>query len=202
MNAKRQKLDQEDIAIIDLIEDTQTEGFNLEAGQTWIYPTNYSLRDYQYNIIQEALLKNTLVSLPTGLGKTFIAAVVMYNFYRWYPTGKIIFMAPTRPLVKQQVDACYNIMAIPKEVTAELTGTKAQESRKEIWNKKRVFFITPQVLQNDLSILSELGLEIKCLVIDEAHKAKGNHAYCEVIRKLKVLNKFFRVLALSATPGD
>lgn len=31
-------------------------------------------------------------------------------------------MAPTRPLVKQQIDACYNIMAIPKEATAELTG--------------------------------------------------------------------------------
>lgn len=46
----------------------------------------------------------------------------MYNFYRWYPTGKIIFMAPTRPLVKQQIDACYNIMAIPKDTTAELTG--------------------------------------------------------------------------------
>lgn len=73
-------------------------------------------------MIQEALLKNTLVSLPTGLGKTFIAAVVMYNFYRWYPHGKIIFMAPTKPLVKQQVEACYNIMAIPPDVTAELTG--------------------------------------------------------------------------------
>lgn len=31
-------------------------------------------------------------------------------------------MAPTRPLVKQQVDACYDIMAIPKKTTAELTG--------------------------------------------------------------------------------
>ena len=62
------------------------------------------------------------ISLPTGLGKTFIAAVVMYNFYRWYPFGKIIFMAPTRPLVKQQEDACFNITAIPKDVTVELTG--------------------------------------------------------------------------------
>lgn len=62
------------------------------------------------------------VSLPTGLGKTFIAAVLMYNFYRWYPTSKIIFMAPTKPLVKQQLDACYDVMAIPKIVTAEFTG--------------------------------------------------------------------------------
>jgi len=48
-----------------------------------------------------------LVSLPTGLGKTLIAAVVMYNYYRWFPTGKVIFMAPTLPLVTQQVRVSY-----------------------------------------------------------------------------------------------
>jgi len=57
-----------------------------------------------------------------GLGKTFIAAVVMYNFYRWFPQGKVIFMAPTKPLVHQQIDSCYRVMGIPKDVTAELTG--------------------------------------------------------------------------------
>ncbi|XP_044263685.1 Fanconi anemia group M protein [Tribolium madens] len=185
-----------------LCQDPDTKGFDLQAGQSWIYPTNLPVRDYQYNITQQALHKNTLVSLPTGLGKTFIAAVVMYNFHRWYPYDKVIFMAPTRPLVKQQMDACYNIMAIPEDVTAELTGTKIQKSRPEIWQNKRVFFITPQVLQNDLSIIVELGGKIKCLVFDEAHRAKGNHAYCEIIRKLTEKNKLFRVLALSATPGN
>jgi ERCC4-related helicase len=57
-----------------------------------------------------------------GLGKTFIAAVVMYNFYRWFPQGKVIFMAPTKPLVHQQIDSCYKVMGIPREDTAELTG--------------------------------------------------------------------------------
>lgn len=46
----------------------------------------------------------------------------MYNFYRWYPMGKIIFMAPTRPLVAQQIEACHSIMAIPREMTFEMTG--------------------------------------------------------------------------------
>ncbi|XP_066258495.1 Fanconi anemia group M protein [Euwallacea similis] len=182
--------------------DTETEGFDLQSGETWFYPTNYPIRDYQYNIIQEALFKNTLVSLPTGLGKTFIAAVVMYNFYRWYPGGKVIFMAPTRPLVRQQIEACYNIMAIPENVTAKLTGTRPSASRSNMWLSKRVFFVTPHVLQNDLETVTQLGGKIKCLVFDEAHKARGNHAYCQVIRKLTSSNhKYFRVLALSATPG-
>ena len=97
-------------------------GFDLEAGNVWIYPTNYPVRNYQYDIVEKALYKNTLVTLPTGLGKTFIAAVVMYNFYRWYPQGKVIFMAPTKPLVAQQIEACFNIMGIPQSDTAEMTG--------------------------------------------------------------------------------
>ena len=46
---------------------------------------NIDFRSYQHDIVKSCLFENTLVCLPTGLGKTFIAAVVMYNFYRWYP---------------------------------------------------------------------------------------------------------------------
>jgi ERCC4-related helicase len=40
-------------------------------------------REYQLAIVRRALFENTMVSLPTGLGKTFIAAVVMANYFRW-----------------------------------------------------------------------------------------------------------------------
>ena len=76
----------------------------------WIYPVNREVRKYQMTIAKNALLHNTLVVLPTGLGKTLIAAVVMYNYYRWFPHGKVVFMAPTKPLVAQQIEACHGIM--------------------------------------------------------------------------------------------
>ena len=50
----------------------------LEA-KHWIYPINRPKRDYQFNIVKHCLFENTLVALPTGLGKTFIAGVVMLN---------------------------------------------------------------------------------------------------------------------------
>jgi ATP-dependent DNA helicase MPH1 len=50
----------------------------LEA-KHWIYPLNQPKRDYQFNIVRHCLFDNTLVALPTGLGKTFIAGVVMLN---------------------------------------------------------------------------------------------------------------------------
>ncbi|XP_069064819.1 Fanconi anemia group M protein isoform X2 [Pleurodeles waltl] len=177
-------------------------GFDLAAGSVWIYPTNMPIRDYQFNIAQSALLQNTLVCLPTGLGKTFIAAVVMYNFYRWYPSGKIVFMAPTKPLVAQQIEACYCVMGIPQEHMAEMTGTTQAINRKEIWQTRKVFFLTPQVMVNDLTRGACPAAHVKCLVIDEAHKALGNHAYCQVVRELSNYTNQFRILALSATPGS
>ncbi|KAG7201536.1 hypothetical protein KM043_004287 [Ampulex compressa] len=172
------------------------------AGTTWIYPENYPLREYQFEIVQTALYNNTLICLPTGLGKTFIAAVLMYNFWRWYPRGKIIFLAPTKPLVAQQIDACHNIMGIPSKETVELTGAIPQKQRENAWSSKRVVFATPQVFHNDLDkniVPSEL---VKCVVIDEAHRALGKHSYCECIKILCTKNEYFRVLALSATPGN
>lgn len=52
---------------------------------------NIPLRDYQFAITKKALFSNTLVALPTGLGKTLIAAVVMFNYFRWFPDGNILF---------------------------------------------------------------------------------------------------------------
>ncbi|KAL3246877.1 hypothetical protein MRX96_057384 [Rhipicephalus microplus] len=179
----------------------QLEGFDVVAGQTWVYPTNYPVRSYQFNIVQSALFKNTMVILPTGLGKTFIAAVVMYNFYRWYPTGKIVFMAPTRPLVAQQIEACYNIMGIPLEDTMEMTGTVPAGQRAEGWRQRRVFFLTPQVMMNDLLRNALRPHDVRCLVIDEAHKALGSYSYCQVVKEIIKDNNQFRILALSATPG-
>lgn len=57
----------------------------------WIsfFAVNVPLRDYQLSIAEKALFSNTLVALPTGLGKTLIAAVVMYNYFRWFPEGSV-----------------------------------------------------------------------------------------------------------------
>jgi len=52
--------------------------------------------------------------------------------------------------------------------------------REELWSAKRVFFLTPQVINNDLTRGVCPAVDVKCIVIDEAHKALGNHAYCQV----------------------
>ncbi|XP_065848114.1 DEAD-box ATP-dependent RNA helicase FANCM-like [Euphorbia lathyris] len=173
-----------------------------EAAKTWIYPVNIPLRDYQLAITKTALFSNTLVALPTGLGKTLIAAVVMFNYFRWFPNGKIVFAAPSRPLVMQQIEACHNIVGIPQEWTIDMTGQLSPTKRACFWQTKRVFFVTPQVLEKDIQAGTCLVRNLVCLVIDEAHRALGNYSYCVAVRELMAVPVQLRILALTATPGS
>lgn len=173
-----------------------------DAVKTWVYPTNLGkIRDYQFNIVARGLFHNLLVALPTGLGKTFIAATIMLNWYRWTKNAQIIFVAPTKPLVAQQVDACFHIAGIPWSDTSMLTGEVPAALRAEEWQTKRVFFLTPQTLVNDLKTGSADPKRIVLVVVDEAHRATGGYAYVEVIKFIRRFNESFRVLALTATPG-
>ncbi|KAF2132539.1 P-loop containing nucleoside triphosphate hydrolase protein, partial [Dothidotthia symphoricarpi CBS 119687] len=173
-----------------------------EAMKTWVYPTNLgTIRDYQFNIVQRGLFNNLLVALPTGLGKTFIAATIMLNWFRWTMDAQIVFVAPTKPLVSQQVGACFGIAGIPRSSTTMLTGGVSQALRAEEWKSKRVFFMTPQTLLNDLKAGYADPKNIVLLVVDEAHRATGAYAYVEVVSFLRRFNQSFRVLALTATPG-
>ena len=57
-----------------------TSGFDSVAGSVWIYPNNMPTRSYQYEIVHQCLHKNTMVVLPTGMGKTFIAVSLLLLF--------------------------------------------------------------------------------------------------------------------------
>jgi len=110
----------------------------------WVYPESKTFRTYQFKIVRASLFENTLVTLPTGLGKTFIASTVMFNYYRWFSKGQIFFLAPTKPLVSQQVEAFTNtITEVPLSDIAECTGSLNLEKRKEAYKMKRIFFMTP-----------------------------------------------------------
>lgn len=185
------------------LEEPSHHDLNREAMRTWVYPTNLgAIRGYQFTIVKNSLFNNTLVALPTGLGKTFIAATVMLNFHRWTKSAKIVFVAPTKPLVAQQVDACYNVAGIPRSETTLLTGDIPPAIRADEWEARRVFFMTPQTLLNDLSHGYADPKKIVLLVVDEAHRAVGEYAYAKVCKLIRRFSRSIRVLALTATPGS
>jgi ATP-dependent DNA helicase MPH1 len=65
----------------------------LEA-KHWLYPLNKPKRDFQYNIVKHSLFENTIISVPTGMGKTFIAGVVMLNCGFGFYSTVLILIGP------------------------------------------------------------------------------------------------------------
>jgi len=186
---------------------TTTGGIQVcrNAAQHWVYPSQVPERKYQLHAISRALFSNTLVCYPTGLGKTLIAAVVMQNFCRWFPKSKVVFIAPTKPLVAQQMKACKNFMGLDESAVMEMTGRASGENRNAGWNDagRRVYFCTPQAFWNDVKRgICPYDL-ISCIVVDECHRAVGQADIVKAVKDMRNSKQCkFRVLGLSATPGS
>jgi len=71
-----------------------------------------SLRNFQATLFQNSLDRNSIIYLPTGTGKTRIAICSMYYYLCKYGTSKkIVFLANTIQLVKQQAEAIKQTLA-------------------------------------------------------------------------------------------
>jgi len=164
---------------------------------------NYVLRrDYQENIFINCLNTNCLVVIPTGLGKTIIALMLAIHRLSNTPNSKIIFLAPTKPLVNQHYKTFLDLTVIPEENLKAITGTTSPEKRRDIWKDLKIAFMTPQVLQND--IISNLySLEhVSLIIFDECHRSVGDYAYCYIAKKYVETAKNHQILGLTASPGS
>jgi Fanconi anemia group M protein len=65
-----------------------------------IKPNTLEKRMYQADIAKASSSQSTLVVLPTGMGKTIIALMVISDVLE-KKKGKVLFLAPTKPLVEQ-----------------------------------------------------------------------------------------------------
>lgn len=57
------------VNVSNLRTDAKYKGFDSTMGDKYIYPTNYTMRQYQYHISRVALFKNTLVRRSVFLFK-------------------------------------------------------------------------------------------------------------------------------------
>ena len=83
-----------------------------------------------------------------------------------------------------------------------MTGSISVAVRRSQWQSKKLFFMTPETMRNDLESGFAPINDIVLVVFDEAHRASGNYAYVEIVNLMKEARAVFRILALSATPGN
>src|SRR5574341_2002524 len=85
-----------------------------------IYNESIEFRVYQKNIADSAYDKNTLVILPTALGKTVIAVLVSAHTLYNHRCKRVLVIAPTRPLVVQHMKSFFSVLKISQDQLTEI----------------------------------------------------------------------------------
>ncbi|HEV2231062.1 MAG TPA: DEAD/DEAH box helicase, partial [Thermoplasmata archaeon] len=154
---------------------------------------------FQIDFARVGLSEDLLVVLPTGLGKTVIAGLLAAEILRRAP-GKVLFLAPTRPLVRQHAESFRRWF---KRLTvAQFTGTVKRPVRDGAWEGAEVVFATPELIVNDLAEGRYDLKGVSLLVVDEAHHAVGKYAYVPIAERYRSERPDGgRLLALTASPG-
>ncbi|MFW9872595.1 MAG: DEAD/DEAH box helicase, partial [Candidatus Thorarchaeota archaeon] len=167
-----------------------------------IKPNLITRRDYQENIFINCLNHNCLVVIPTGLGKTVIALMLAVHRLTEKPNSRVVFLAPTKPLVEQHYKSFTKLTLLPPESLQLLTGAIAPEKRDTIWSNAKIAFMTPQVLQNDLISGLYSIKDVSLMIFDECHRAIGDYAYCFIAKKYMEDKGLHQILGLTASPGS
>lgn len=163
--------------------------------------TDVTPRLYQETILNTCALDNTLVVLPTGLGKTLIAMMLAAQRLTQYPDTKILVLAPTKPLVEQHHKSFLAHFVPEAGSHAVFTGDVSPEKRAQIWKETTFVYATPQSLENDILSNRISFSEVSLVIFDEAHHAVGDYAYVYLAKRYDETARYPRALGLTASPG-
>src|SRR3989344_4401 len=158
-------------------------------------------RDYQKNIAKNASKKNTLVVLPTGLGKTLISVLVSIERLEKFPDSKVLITAPTRPLNAQHKKSFEKVTNMDPDKIVLITGKIKPEDRAILYKNATVVIATPQTIENDLEN-GKINLKnFSFVTFDEAHRSMKEYSYTYIAKKYKEQAEHLLIMGLTASPG-
>lgn len=145
-------------------------------------------RSYQALLINQAIQDNSIIYLPTGAGKTFIAIEVIKHFARDLERSineggrRTVFMVNTNALAIQQADVLSKVF--PYDV-----GMFTGEQNLDMWHKKdweeklekhEIIVATAQVILNALTHGFVSISSFNVMILDECHKASEDLNFLEL----------------------
>jgi len=155
-------------------------------------------RAYQLSIYNSIMQHgNTLVVLPTGLGKTLIALMLIQDKMK---LGRCLFLTPTKPLAKQHYLTVMKTLELSEKNVSFVSGEVTPKKRKEMYETD-IIVSTPQTIRNDLDN-GTLKPNFALVIYDECHRAIGQYAYTHVAEVLHEHSKGKTLfVGLTASPG-
>ncbi|MHB8565800.1 MAG: DEAD/DEAH box helicase [Nitrososphaerales archaeon] len=159
-------------------------------------------RAYQLEVAEICFEQNTLAVLPTGLGKTAIALLVVARTISRDNGSRALILAPTRVLVRQHFDFVTKHLSLSSQDIGVVTGEDSSEDRQKVWSK-RVVCATPQVTLSEVESKNCKLEDFSLIVFDEVHRAIGKHAYSTIASIYNEFKKDGRVMGITASlPSD
>ena len=169
----------------------------------WVAAAATSDRGYQRRLVAVAEQKNSIFVLRTGAGKTRIALRMAEIALRRFPAKKIVFNAPTGPLVDQQM----KVFAAELRQDASAVGMiriGGHFGGKNCGDRDaNVIFFTPAKLAEYLTKTTAGGLRmenISLLIVDECHHSRGASPLTTVAELYRASDLKPRLLGLTALP--
>jgi len=173
-------------------------------------------REYQTELFDRAKQQNVIAVLDTGSGKTHIAVLLLRHVLDQELEHRAarknhrvaFFLTDSVTLVFQQA----NVLKcnLDHEVAAFCGAMNTDLWNRDVWKKhlseNMVIVCTAEVLNQCLTHSFTRMADINLLIFDEAHHAKKNHPYAEIIRNFyleeKDQAKRPKIFGMTASPVD
>ena len=159
----------------------------------YVQKNSIEKRDYQVNLSNQAIEENCIVVLPTGLGKTAVALLVIAT-YLSKGTGGVLFLAPTRVLVNQHYEFLKANLTL--DDISLITGEDPIQKRTKLWSNS-VICATPEITRNDLNRQIVSPEQFNLVIFDEVHRTVGDYAYSGIAERFE--NSSARLIGMTAT---
>lgn len=150
---------------------------------------------YQFFAGQPDPSHNPVIAMPTGTGKAVVIAGFTKGVLQTWPNQRIMMATHVKELVDQNADKMRIIWPqAPLGIFSAGLGEKTAGMPITFGGVKSIL----NALRQDPLAFGRIDL----FIIDECHlvSPKDNTAYQEVIRILRSVNPFLRIIGLSATP--
>lgn len=156
-----------------------------------------NLRPYQRECI-DAITANlrtvnrTVAVLPTGLGKTVIAA----HLVKEWEGGNILFLAHTRELIQQSAAKIADEIGIKPHIEMNIHGAEVGT----LWQGDMVVVGSVQSVKSDKRLSKYKPYPFDLIIVDESHHATAA-SYVKVLDYFTELNPNLKVVGITATPN-
>ncbi|KAF2073447.1 hypothetical protein CYY_005232 [Polysphondylium violaceum] len=168
---------------------------------------NYTPFDYQIESFHQAIEENTILVLPTGMGKTLVSILTLLEMHRLnggmndkFEKRLSLFLVDRVPLANQQYDTI-----------KEMTGLKVLLCHGQIKHRdllieisKKKYDVLVGTVDSVLNLIEDGFLSIfdfHFITFDEIHHASPGHGYCKMMEHVNRMEYSLRprILGLTAS---